>query len=109
MVPCREAWAVIIAEHANKAEYATESGRETSMRHANSLLLVGSFAAAAKTSDTHREEGMKDQKKIRLGLIGVGNWALFAHVRVLRLLPEYEIVPTHSPPNKPAKPAATAY
>ena len=36
---------------------------------------------------------MKDQKKIRLGLIGVGNWALFAHVRVLRLfLPEYEIV-----------------
>jgi hypothetical protein len=24
-------------------------------------------------------------------LIGVGNWALFAHVRVLRLLPEYEI------------------
>ena len=22
------------------------------------------------TSDTHREEGMKDQKKIRLGLIG---------------------------------------
>ena len=34
---------------------------------------------------------MKDQKKIRLGLIGVGNWAMFAHVRVLRLLPEYEI------------------
>jgi hypothetical protein len=27
---------------------------------------------------------MKDQKKIRLGLIGVGNWALFGHVRVLR-------------------------
>jgi hypothetical protein len=25
-------------------------------------------------------------------VIGVGNWALFAHVRVLRLLPEYEIV-----------------
>src|SRR5260370_27191420 len=37
--------------HANKTEYATESGRETSMRHANSLLLVGSFAAAAKTED----------------------------------------------------------
>jgi hypothetical protein len=28
---------------------------------------------------------MKDQKKIRLGLIGVGNWALFAHVRVLKV------------------------
>src|SRR6266436_9521453 len=33
----------------NYTEYATESGRETSMRHANSLLLDGSFAAAAKT------------------------------------------------------------
>ena len=39
---------------------------------------------------------MKDQKKIRLGLIGVGNWALFAHVRVLRLLPEYQIVAIYS-------------
>jgi hypothetical protein len=50
----------------------------------------GIFSSVA--SDRHREEGMKDQKKIRLGLIGVGNWALFAHFRVLRLLPEYEIV-----------------
>ena len=95
--------------HTNKTEYATESDRETSMRHANSLLLVGSFAAAAKTSDTHREEGMKDQKKIRLGLIGVGNWALFAHVRVLRLLPEYEIVAIYSQRKEAAKAAATEY
>src|SRR6478672_9049943 len=27
IVPCRKAWAVIIAEHANKTEYATESDR----------------------------------------------------------------------------------
>src|SRR6476660_2409298 len=79
------------------------------MRHANSLLLAGSFAAAAKTSDTHREEGMKDQKKIRLGLIGVGYWALFAHVRVLRLLPEYEIVAIYSQRKEAAKAAATEY
>src|ERR1700676_4153451 len=60
-------------------------------------------------SDTHREEGMKDQKKIRLGLIGVGNWALFAHVRVLRLLPEYEIVAIYSQRKEAAMAAATEY
>src|SRR2546430_15444607 len=52
---------------------------------------------------------MKDQKKIRLGLIGVGNWALFAHVRVLRLLPEYEIVAIYSQRKEAAKAAATEY
>src|SRR5712671_2083285 len=52
---------------------------------------------------------MKDQKKIRLGLIGVGNWALFAHVRVLRLLPEYEIVAIYSQRKEAAMAAATEY
>jgi len=52
---------------------------------------------------------MKDQKKIRLGLIGVGNWALFAHVRVLRLLPEYEIVAIYSQRKEAAKAAAKEY
>jgi len=52
---------------------------------------------------------MKDQKKIRLGLIGVGNWALFAHVRVLRLLPEYEIVAIYSQRQEAAMAAATEY
>jgi predicted dehydrogenase len=52
---------------------------------------------------------MKDQKKIRLGLIGVGNWALFGHVRVLRLLPEYEIVAIYSQRKEAAKAAATEY
>src|SRR6266446_5004424 len=70
----------------------------------NPLLIFSSVA-----SDTHREEGMKDQKKIRLGLIGVGNWALFAHVRVLRLLPEYEIVAIYSQRKEAAKAAATEY
>jgi len=52
---------------------------------------------------------MKDHKKIRLGLIGVGNWALFAHVRVLRLLPEYEIVAIYSQRKEAAMAAATEY
>jgi len=52
---------------------------------------------------------MKDQKKIRLGLIGVGNWALFAHFRVLRLLPEYEIVATYNQRKEAAMAAAKEY
>ena len=52
---------------------------------------------------------MKDQKKIRLGLIGVGNWALFAHVRVLKLLPDYEIVAIYSQRKEAAKAAATEH
>src|SRR5580700_10764282 len=54
-------------------------------------------------------KGMKDQKKIRLGLIGIGNWALFAHVRVLRLLPDYEIVAIYSQRKEAAKATATEY
>jgi predicted dehydrogenase len=30
--------------------------------------------------------------KIKVGLIGVGNWAIHGHLRVLDLLPEYEVV-----------------
>src|SRR5258706_3493317 len=60
-------------------------------------------------SDTHRQEGMKDQKKIRLGLIGVGNWALLAHVRVLRLLREYEIVAIYSQRKEAAMADAKEY
>ena len=52
---------------------------------------------------------MKDQKKIRLGLIGVGNWALFAHFRVLRLLPEYEIVAVYNLRKEAAMAAAKEY
>jgi predicted dehydrogenase len=31
-------------------------------------------------------------RKIRVGLIGVGNWGRYGHIPVLRLLPNYEIV-----------------
>ncbi|WP_042877100.1 Gfo/Idh/MocA family protein [Cupriavidus necator] len=30
-------------------------------------------------------------KPIRVGLVGIGNWALHGHVRVLNLLPQYEL------------------
>src|SRR6266481_4029221 len=73
------------------------------------LLYQSPLIFSSVASDTHREEGMKDQKKIRLGLIGVGNWALFAHVRVLGLLPEYEIVAIYSQRKEAAKAAATEY
>jgi hypothetical protein len=31
-------------------------------------------------------------RKIRVGIIGVGNWGRYGHIPVLRLLPNYEIV-----------------
>jgi len=42
-------------------------------------------------------------------MIGVGNWAKFAHLRVLRLLPEYEIVAIYNVRKEAAKAAATEY
>ena len=74
-----------------------------------SLPYQAPLIFSSVASDTLREEGVKDQKKIRLGLIDVGNWALFAHVRVLRLLPEYEIVAVYSQRKEAAKAAATEY
>src|SRR5690242_11857551 len=79
--------------------------------HSNkvSLLYQATPIFSCVARNTQREEGMKDQKKIRLGLIGVGNWALFAHVRVLRLLPDYEIVAVYSQRKEAAMAAATEY
>src|SRR6202453_2647167 len=34
---------------------------------------------------------MSDQKPIRVGLIGVGNWATYGHIPALNLLPQYQI------------------
>lgn len=35
---------------------------------------------------------MLSSQKIRVGIVGVGNWAKYGHIPALRLLPEYEIV-----------------
>jgi hypothetical protein len=35
--------------------------------------------------------------KIRVGLIGVGNWAAYGHIPVLRLLPDDEVTAVHGP------------
>jgi predicted dehydrogenase len=34
--------------------------------------------------------------KIRVGLIGVGNWAAYGHIPALQLLPEYEVTAVHA-------------
>lgn len=34
---------------------------------------------------------MSEQQPIRVGLVGVGNWATYGHIPALRLLPEYQI------------------
>jgi predicted dehydrogenase len=39
---------------------------------------------------------MANQNIIRVGLVGVGNWARYGHIPALKLLPEYEIVAVSS-------------
>ncbi len=43
---------------------------------------------------------------IRVGLVGIGNWAQHGHVRVLKLLPQYEITAIHAQRADAAKAAA---
>jgi predicted dehydrogenase len=38
----------------------------------------------------------KSAAKIRVGIVGVGNWARYGHIPALRLLPDYEIVAVSS-------------
>src|SRR5712664_1448594 len=84
----------------------TSATNVATSRHASTERRLPSRNRRLNVLGSQREEGMKDQKKIRLGLIGVGNWALFAHVRVLRLLPEYEIVAIYSQREEAAMAAA---
>jgi predicted dehydrogenase len=53
---------------------------------------------------TPRREG-----KIRVGMIGIGNWAKNGHIPVLNLLPEYELSAIYSRRRDAAEAAATAY
>ncbi|WP_295997932.1 Gfo/Idh/MocA family oxidoreductase [Rugamonas sp.] len=52
---------------------------------------------------------MSGALKIRVGLVGVGNWARFGHLRVLGLLPEYELSAVYSRRKEAARSAATEY
>ena len=52
---------------------------------------------------------MAVQSRIRIGLVGVGNWARYGHIPALKLLPEYEIVAVSSRSLKKAKEIAKAY
>ena len=47
--------------------------------------------------------------KIRVGLIGAGNWANHGHLRVLDLLPDYEVVAVHARRREAAEAAAKRY
>lgn len=49
------------------------------------------------------------RKPIRVGLVGVGNWALHGHVRVLKLLPSYELTAVYSQRRDAADKAAKDY
>ena len=47
--------------------------------------------------------------KIRVGLVGVGNWAKHGHLRVLDLLPDYEIVAVQARRREASEAAARRY
>lgn len=47
--------------------------------------------------------------KIRVGLIGVGNWANHGHLRVLDLLPDYEVVAVQARRREAAEAAAARF
>jgi len=48
-------------------------------------------------------------KIIRVGVVGIGNWARHGHLRVLRLLPQYRLSVIYSQRAEAAKTAATEY
>jgi predicted dehydrogenase len=54
---------------------------------------------------TPRSEG----DRIRVGMVGIGNWAKNGHVPVLNLLPEYELSAIYGRRRDAAEMAATAY
>jgi predicted dehydrogenase len=49
------------------------------------------------------------QAPIRVGMVGIGNWAQHGHVQVLNLLPEYELSVLYSQRRKAAEAAAAKY
>lgn len=53
--------------------------------------------------------GNQSGRKIRVGIIGVGNWANHGHLRVLTLLPEYEIVAVYARRREAALAASASY
>ena len=52
---------------------------------------------------------MTDDNKIRVGLIGAGNWANHGHLRVLELLQEYKVTAVHARRREAAEAAARQY
>ena len=52
---------------------------------------------------------MTSNKPIRVGIVGVGNWARHGHLRVLQLLPSYELTAIYSQRQAAAETAAGEY
>jgi predicted dehydrogenase len=52
---------------------------------------------------------MADESRIRIGLVGVGNWAQYGHVPALKLLPGYDLVSVPSRSLEKAKEIGRTY
>jgi predicted dehydrogenase len=51
----------------------------------------------------------REARRIRVGLVGAGNWAFHGHLRVLDLLPDYEVVAVYARRREAAEKAAQHY
>jgi predicted dehydrogenase len=51
----------------------------------------------------------REAGRIRVGLVGAGNWAFHGHLRVLDLLPNYEVVAVYARRREAAEQAAQRY
>jgi predicted dehydrogenase len=51
----------------------------------------------------------REARRIRVGLVGAGNWAFHGHLRVLDLLPDYEVVAVYARRREAAGKAAQRY
>jgi predicted dehydrogenase len=70
------------------------------------LGSCSSFDGAQMTSSSDR---VRSGERIRVGLVGIGNWAQHGHVRVLSLLPQYELSAIYSQRREAAVTAAHQY
>ncbi|WP_353889343.1 Gfo/Idh/MocA family oxidoreductase [uncultured Paraburkholderia sp.] len=55
------------------------------------------------------EPTSKAGSQIRVGLIGVGNWAKHGHLRVLDLLPDYKVTAVYSQRSEASREVAREY
>jgi hypothetical protein len=98
---------------AQEVSYAP-GGKDGPRRHAQSAFIMAYVNKQEKPMSTSSaiadsSAPSANQTIIRVGLIGVGNWALNGPVRVLSLMPQYEMAAVYSQRRDAAQSAADTF